>query len=209
VSRMRVDLRQRVLDVAIDMINERGSAKLRVADVAERANTGIPTIYYHFESRAQLIAEAQVAIYLKMVEPMHQSLESAESALAAHDEGAFVTAIERNVVMAWTSGQVDRKLGIMRLFQDVWSHPRAQRYFSEMLEIQFDRWIEVIERAKALGWIDPIVSARTFLSFFWSASVGQIITANAAHMDLTPAEIGDFVRRVVRLSSLEASPTSD
>lgn len=55
----RGDVRERVLEAAIDCVGERGMGKLRVDDVARRAGVGRATLYRYFPGgREQLISEA-------------------------------------------------------------------------------------------------------------------------------------------------------
>ena len=55
ISRKR---RQQLLEAAVEVIVERGAAKARIADVAERAGTSAPLVLYYFESKDRLLNEA-------------------------------------------------------------------------------------------------------------------------------------------------------
>ena len=112
----------------------------------------LETIEYFFDSKTQLIAEAQLINYFEMVEPHHRVLSRAESAIERADEASFWDAIEENMELAWTSGQVGHKWGIIKMLLDIWADPFSQGHFCELLDIQFERWIEVIEEAKRPGW---------------------------------------------------------
>lgn len=50
-----------ILRAAAEVITERGLARTRVIDVAERAGTSAPAILYWFESRERLLSEALTA----------------------------------------------------------------------------------------------------------------------------------------------------
>src|SRR5260370_22442773 len=50
--------RRRLLDAAIEVLGEVGAARLTMEAVAERADAATRTLYNHFSSREQLIAEA-------------------------------------------------------------------------------------------------------------------------------------------------------
>ena len=171
---------------------ESGTSDLRVVDVATRASVGVPTIYYHFESRTQLIAEAQLAIYLDLLEPLHGCLARAEAALEAGDRDGYVEAVGENLVLAWSAGQHGDRWGVVRLLLDVWADPKTQSRFRALLEEQFARWIELADRAKALGWVDASLDATVLLATFWAASIGQVITSGSKAIDPTPESIRDF-----------------
>ena len=56
----------------------------------------------------------------------------------------------------------------------------------------------MIEDAKNLGWIDQDIDAKAMITVFWSASVGQVITAGSTVLNLSPQQNGDFLMRIVR-----------
>src|SRR3954469_8554847 len=49
--------RQRVLDAAAEVLAERGYTEARLADIAARAGMQAGSLYYHFASRDELVAE--------------------------------------------------------------------------------------------------------------------------------------------------------
>ena len=200
--------RQHILDIAVGIIAESGSSDLRVVDVAKRASVGVPTIYYHFESRSQLIAEAQVLAYLKVIEPLHGLLEAAEAAIVAGDQAAYEAAVGANMVLAWKSGQPGDRWAVVKLLLDVWAHTATQVRFCEMLDQQFLRWIDAVNQAKQLGWIDPSIDGRTLIALFWSASIGQVITSSSASIDPSPEGVRDFFLNAARNSTTDAAPLS-
>jgi len=187
-----------MIDVASEMIAETGSASFRIADLAQRANVGVPTIYYHFESRTQVIAEAQMANYFKMTVPLHRILSNAETALSKKDRPAFWKAVEENVVRAWSSGAINDKLGIVQLLLDVHSDPKSSALFRSRLDIQFARWVTVVNDAKELGWVDKDLDAQALVAVFWSASIGQIITGGSKFIDVSPKDVGAFLMKIIR-----------
>ncbi len=186
------------------MIREAGSRELKYDDVAERANVGVSTIEDIFDSRSQLIAEAQMANYFSMVEPHHLVLSRVESAVDDQDQPAFWVAIEENLDMAWSSGQMGEKWGVMNMLHDVWGDPFSQRHFCDLLDIQFERWIEVIEGAQRLGWIDSDVDAKAVTAIIWSASIGQVIMSGSTVLDVPTQSVRDFYLRIVRGKSQPA-----
>ncbi|MFI5034644.1 MAG: TetR/AcrR family transcriptional regulator [Acidimicrobiales bacterium] len=184
--------RSHIIEVASKMVAEAGSENFRIVDLAERAHVGVPTIYYHFESRVQVIAEAQMANYFALTEPLHQILSRAEAAISTGDVEEFWAAIRQNIARAWSAGQFDEKRGIVKLLLDVWSDARSRTRFRELLDIQFARWVALVDDAQAHGWIFKDLDAQTLVGVFWAASIGQVITSGSAYVDLAPEVVGDF-----------------
>ncbi|HWD95555.1 MAG TPA: TetR/AcrR family transcriptional regulator [Acidimicrobiales bacterium] len=189
--------RNHIIEVAEAMLSERPSRDIHLADIAEGAHVGVQTIYYHFDSRNQLIAEAQAAIYQKLTEPLHEYLILSEAALVDEDQPAFWSALGENVKLAWAYGHAGDRWKIPKLLIDISSDAKTQREFSEKLELQLERWINVIESAKELDWIDSDVDTYALITACWAGSVGQAIFAYSSKNYYTPETIQEFFLGVV------------
>jgi AcrR family transcriptional regulator len=197
MSKGGIGTRGHIIEVAQAMLAERPSGDIHLADIAEGAHVGVQTIYYHFDSRNQLIAEAQAAIYKQLTEPLHEFLIRSEAAIVAEDEAAFMSAMSSNVRLAWTYGYEGDRWMIPKLLIDISSDAKTQREFSEKLEVQLERWINVIEGAKELDWIDPDVDTYALITSCWAGSVGQALFANSSKIYYTPETIQQFFQRAV------------
>ena len=193
--------RQRILHDAAELVHDVGSTDFRVEDVAKRCNVDVSTIHGYFDSHSQLIAEAQMANYFELVEPQHRVLARVEDAIKSRDQDSFWEGVEENMLMAWGSGRADAKWGIVEVLQDIWTDPFSQRHFTDLLDIQFKRWVEVVEGAKRVGWIDADTEAKALVAFLWSASIGQFITSSSATLQLSDVDVRSFFHRVVRGNS--------
>jgi hypothetical protein len=91
------------------------------------------------------------------------------------------------------------------MLHDIWGDPFVKSHFCEMLDIQFQGWINIIEVAQQLGWIGADIDAKALVSVFWSSSVGQLITAGSSMLNLTPQQHRDFIMRIVRPPSYQGS----
>jgi AcrR family transcriptional regulator len=174
------------------MLSERRSAEIHVAEVAEAAYVGVQTIYYHFGNRNRLIAEAQAATYFHLSEPLHDFLVIAEAAVIEDDEETFWRAVGDDVAMAWSYEFGDDKWRISKLLIDIWDDPKTQLAVSELLNVQFERWVKVMNAAKLCGWTDPDLDTYALIASCWAASNGQAIFANASRFNYTPESIRNF-----------------
>lgn len=195
--------RNHILDVASSMVAESGSEDFRIVDLAKRAHIGVPTIYYHFESRAQVVAEAQMVNYFAMTEPLHKILSRAETAISLGDADEFWDAVRSNIVGAWSRGQFDEKRGVIKLLMDVWDDPASRVRFRELLDIQFARWVALVDDAKGLGWVNPDLDSQALVGVFWAASIGQVVTSGSAYVDIAPEVVGDFYVNLARVAAPE------
>ena len=188
--------KRHILDAAEKILADRRSSDIHIADIAEEASVAVQTLYYHFGSLKQLIAEAQASAYLRMVEPLHKFLLAAEQAVVDEDEQAYWQAIGDDVALAWSYGFGGDKWKIPKLFIDIWSDPKTQEEFSEGLERQFERWINLIEAGKSLGWVDPDVDTYALIVANWGASNGQAVFSSYSKIQYTPESIRDFFQEI-------------
>ena len=57
------NIRSRIIDVAIEMIEAGGEASIRVTQIAEKVGVTQPALYHHFKDRSELVAAAYLAWY--------------------------------------------------------------------------------------------------------------------------------------------------
>jgi hypothetical protein len=179
------------------MVREPSRENLHFEGVALRANVSVDTVEYFFDSINQLVAEAQLANYTDLVSTHHFVMTKVESALAKEDRDAFLFAVEQNLDLAWAAGQIGNRWGIIELLHDIWGDPFVQSHFCELLDVQFQAWINIIEGAQRLGWIDVELNAASVVSIFWSSSVGQFITSGSSLLNFSPQENRDFIMRLL------------
>jgi AcrR family transcriptional regulator len=190
--------RLHIIEITEAMLAELPSGDVHLADIAERAHVGVQTIYYHFDSRSQLIAEAQASTYLRLTEPLHEYLISAEIALVNNDQDRFWTALSGNMSLAWSYGlDGEDRWKIPKLLIDIASDAATQRAFSAGLEAQLERWINVVENSKELGWIDPDLDTYALITSCWAATIGQALFANSSKVYYTAQSMRDFYINIV------------
>jgi AcrR family transcriptional regulator len=93
--------RERILDAAAAAFRERGFAATRLSDIAERADLQAPSLYYHFDSKEELVEEV-LALGVKRT---FESVKEQVSAVPADDPlGRLRAAIEAHLAMALETG---------------------------------------------------------------------------------------------------------
>jgi AcrR family transcriptional regulator len=68
--------RARVLDAAAAVFRERGYAGVRLVDIAERAQMQAGSLYYHFDSREDLVGEVLQIGHARMVDLMRDHMQA-------------------------------------------------------------------------------------------------------------------------------------
>lgn len=201
MSSSGINTKHHIVEAVVKMLAQRPSSEIHLADVAEKAHVGVQTIYYHFDSRTQLIAEAQALTYCRLTEPFQGYLASAKKALEEEDQDAFWSAVGDNVALAWSVGNSDDRWRVIKLLIDISEDPTTQRQFWDSLESQFDDWVDVVEAAKPLGWIDPDIDAAALVTACCAAPIGQALFVKSAKIHFTPQSMRDFIVNIAMAKS--------
>ncbi|HEY7398874.1 MAG TPA: helix-turn-helix domain-containing protein [Gaiellaceae bacterium] len=124
MARRRNDMRERILDVALELFNEQGYDKTSLREIAERLGVTKAALYYHFERKADILLE------------LHFRL---------HDLGAGLLdeidrlADERDAVAIWPQ-LVDRFIDDVLANRDLFLvHQRNQRAFEALADTERHR----------------------------------------------------------------------
>lgn len=200
--------RQRIIECTEQLLLEVGSNDLHLTKVAERAQVGLQTIYYHFESRTQLIARAQASAYLRLIAPLHGHLEMVERAVVEEDEETYWRVLGQNTTLSWSYAQHDDKWQTTTLLSDIWADDYTREEFRANLDVQVARWVAVIEAGKPLGWVRPDLDTYALVTTCWAGSIGQAIFVNSENNHYSPESINAFFLSVVRASP-QNSPNSN
>ncbi len=186
------DTRERILRAAQDLLVASPSSEIRVADIAGHAHVGIPTIYYHFASREQVIAQAQLRTYGDLSRPMAASVARMDEALTAGNAEGFRGEVLANVVATWEAGAFEEEVGVMRLLLDIWADPTTRREFRDTVDQRYRHWVRLMEQAQQMGWIPSAPHAATGVAVFWAASVGLAVLPHATDVGVTPQRVAEL-----------------
>ena len=200
MARKDSTVKQHILATAVAMISDQGSDKVRIADLARRASVGVPTIYYHFDSRSKLLAEAQVLRYEESMRPLRDILIEVEAAVGRRDEPEFWRAIHEFVSSVWDPARAVDRFEVGKWLMDESADSFMRERFLEIMDEQYQRWLGVVRSAQDLGWISTLVNGATLTSLFWSASVGQVMVTNTTYQPLTPEVAAGLFEYIVRVS---------
>jgi AcrR family transcriptional regulator len=188
VKRLRSDTRNHIVAITSKLLATATGAELRITDIARAANVAIPTIYYHFESRGQLIAQAQV-FYLQAGEANPKPLIEAETAINARSEEQFWQTIERLIIGLSVIDSASEDLALPIRLVDVWSDEAALVEYREAMNSHLERWKAVVEEAQIQGWLKNTFDPSVPFALVWALSLGHALLPARATVSLTPAMI--------------------
>jgi AcrR family transcriptional regulator len=124
MARPRNDMRERILDVALELFNEQGYDKTSLREIAERLGVTKAALYYHFERKADILLE------------LHFRLHDLGRGLLDEIDGL---ADERELVEIWPR-LVDRFVDDVIANRDLFLvHQRNQRAFEALADTERHR----------------------------------------------------------------------
>jgi AcrR family transcriptional regulator len=120
----RTDMRERILDVALELFNEQGYDATSLREIAERLGVTKAALYYHFKSKADILLE------------LHFRLHDLGGDLLAELD---TLSDERDAVDAWPR-LVDRLIDQVIANRDLFLvHQRNQRAFEQLADTERHR----------------------------------------------------------------------
>lgn len=179
-------MRERILDVSLELFNEQGYDKTSLREIAQRLGTTKAALYYHFERKQDILLELHLRLHALGRDALDQ--------LALVDD-------EQERVAAWP-GLLDQFIDQMLNNRELFLlHQRNANAFEQLaqserhqadqddLEQQLRRFLEspTIPVAQRVRMACPI-----------GAVMGAVIGAGEVFGDVPTAELAELVRDAVR-----------
>jgi len=180
-----LETKRNIVSVMVGMLEESELHRIRVSDVARRANVAVPTLYYHFKSLAEVVVEAVFVSLVSFVESFEPSMAAMREGLETENETGFVAGLEAFLAHSWSipiAQEVHRLAPLMTHFRE--SAPEDVR----MRELQAKGLVELatyLDGAHQRGWIVLEDSVTTFVVAHWTCVFGQSVFWNPAFGPLT------------------------
>lgn len=198
MDREDMSTRSQILAITAEMLETTPSDKLRISDVAESSHVAVPTIYYHFNTRTRLIAQAQLLGYVALSEPNRTFLGLVETAVEDNDRDLFWRQIEDLMTFAWSRGQPDTSWRLLRMLLDIWSDENTRQEFFVFIDERVERWSRAMEEAKARGWMNADIEAAAPVIVYWAASLGQSFILSPQRPRLDGRSVSSFLVNAMR-----------
>ncbi|MDQ2677167.1 MAG: TetR/AcrR family transcriptional regulator [Actinomycetota bacterium] len=170
--------RERLIEVTIQLLDQRGNHALRLADVAREAGVAVSTIYAHFRDRTDLVAAARLVqfkahadVALEMVETALVSINTSDDLAAA----AFWPSLRSPDDEQSRSRRWDR----IEAIADARHIPELSAQLEEMQTTLTARATELARRGQELGMVDPEVDPAAL------ALLTQVLRLGLALWDLS------------------------
>ena len=153
--------RERILDAAAKTFRDKGYAATRLADIAAEANTQAGSLYYHFDSKNQLLDEVLERGIARVFAAVRQRVEGLPAQAAGRDR--LLAAVEAH--LGFVLKQDDYASANIRLIGQT---PAAiRRRHTHKHRVYAAYWKGLLESAQAAGEIrDDVDLSLARLSLF-------------------------------------------
>jgi AcrR family transcriptional regulator len=198
-------IRDRLIDVTMEMLASNGEQALRVVEVADAAGVSMGTIYTHFENRRALVAAVRLEQYRRW---MLESLRQIREALDGLDGPSGAVGTLGQLVIR-PDDPVYRSHRELRIDAIAASHHEPE-LAEEMQQLQREMnglAQDLVRRAQTLGIIDPAIDPAAMALLLQAVPMGLLI----ADLDPESAPSSDaWVELLVRVgAALMGSPGAD
>ncbi len=199
--------RERLVDVTIQLLDERGNHALRLADVAREAGVAVSTIYAHFRDRTDLVAAARLVQFKAHADVALEMVDEALSAVNSRDDlasAAFWPSLRSPDDEASRSRRWDR----IEAIADARHIPELYAQLEAMQSTLTGRATDLTRRGQELGMVDPEIDPAAV------ALLTQVLRLGLALWDLSgdarPSLEAwtDLLDRIGSVVLLEPAPTA-
>lgn len=150
--------RERILDVAVSVLETRGEAALRIAEVAEAANVALGLISYHFGGRDGLIVAAQQRRFAGLVRDDGAAMKRILDKTHTYDE--VMTSIS-DLTFALLDSQRDQiRMSRIAAIASTFGRDDAYEITSAIVDQLLNDYAELIAGAQNRGLIREDLDAR-------------------------------------------------
>ena len=194
----RSNLRDAILDLAIDVIDEHGEQAIRTNKIAADAGTTPPTLYHYFGSREGLIEEAQAERFARSIAVDVGALVERLSTAVTRDDvrAAIVELFHQRDTVERESARFDRVNALGAAF----ARPSLARRISEITNDLASRTAAALAPFQRQGLIRQDIDLRAVAAWYTSSSLGKaLVTLEGSDIDIAQWErtMNDAVLHVV------------
>lgn len=170
------DMRSKMIDATIEMMEVAGEASVRVAKVAEKLGVTEPLVYHHFKNRAALVNAAYVEWY-KRCQDLEVAVDQLMIMVTNQDE--YERAIKASLTWSYRPERIAARGVRLAVIGAAQTDPELAAAINEINHTFLTSLAKTTEYAQSQGWvrkdIDPLAAA------YWLH--GQINGRVVAEMD--------------------------
>jgi AcrR family transcriptional regulator len=196
--------RDRLIDVTIQLLNQRGNHALRLADVARESGVAVSTIYAHFRDRTDLVAAARLVQFQSHAEGAIERLADA-IAPTLTSEGFVESASWPSLLDPNDPEARTRRWDRIEAIADSRHIPELAGQLTDLQSVLNKQVVELVRQGQELGLVDRTLDAEAVAMLSQVARLGLALWDISGDTRPDPAAWAEVVARVFA-SVMPASP---
>lgn len=176
---------QRILDVAISIIETSGEASLRVHDIEVAAECTAPSIYHFFGSREGLVIAAQAERITRSFMEVDAAIEALLAPVSSRAE--LREAIHRILQLTYEPSRAIARLRRIFALGSVEGRPDLAAIVGDSARSYIARFARRIDRFQHEGWVDPDLDIDAFALWLSGQILGRVYVELGAEPAPHPA----------------------
>jgi len=162
--------RDRIVDAALRLFSERGTSAVSVRELADAAGVTVPGLYYHFDSKAELIREVYQARFSRP-----------EAPFVVPEAGPIEHLITEQARREFRGLVADREFLRLMQREAVLGDADALAVQATLAAEWRDRWQDILALGTDLDpAIDRAAAADAIATFLWGLFVEHLLRSNPA-----------------------------
>lgn len=190
-----ISTKEKLLDAAIRVINERGEAGLRIDELLEEVDVTSPTLYHHFGNREGLIVEAQAERFLR------SSRVGVSEIIEAFNESRTVEDLKKAVRLAVSyrgdTSRVEYRLQRLNALGAAYARPDLATRIVDAQESVVREIAEAMRPFQMNGLMRADVNLEMVVAWYYGALLGGLL------VELEPSTLDSDQWSVVMVDALD------
>lgn len=181
---MSEDTRGRILDLAVEAIDEGGEAAVRVSQIVAAAGVTQPVLYYYFGSRDGLVVAAQIERYTRQTYADISAIGRAVAKCESSEQ------LRETLRITWSRSLAQRSKSRWRrtsVIGSAYARPELAEAVAQAQDDIVEGLVKILEPCRQRGWLRDGIDLTSTIAWHHSLLIGRVyIEHGAKHVD--PAE---------------------
>ncbi len=189
------ETRERILEVTVELLDQHGDHRLRLADVARGTGVAVSTIYAHFRDRSDLVAHARLTRFRLHTKAVLDQLNH-DGHPRTVDELRGLVQLKRSLDPddpEWSDRRWDR----IEVFADARHIEDLSDSVAELQDGLTVKLTELLRSGQELGAVDPAVDPAALAMMIQSMRLGLSIWDRSGDARPDPEAWSALVDRVI------------
>ena len=168
---MSNDVRARILELAVAVIDLGGEAEIRVNKLAAEAGVTPPSLYHHFGSRDGLVIAAQIERYTRQT---HADVAAIGRAVVACESAAD---LRRALTITWSRSLASRAESRWRrtsVIGSAYARPELAEAVARAQDEVVDQLVDILEPCRQRGWLRDDIDLVSTITWHHSLLIGRV-----------------------------------